>query len=321
MKHAIRSTGELRRRLNLQPLADERAAVAAAEDTFPTFVPLEFLSRIRPGDPHDPILKQVLSVADEVASAGGFVSDPVGDLGAVAAPGLLHKYDRRALVITTGACGVHCRYCFRREFPYSESGSQRQSWQPAIDYLRAHVEIDEVLLSGGDPLTLVDDRLFELISAIESIPHVRRLRLHTRMPVVIPQRVTGELVDRLVASRLAVWVVIHCNHAQELDSTVFAATDAMIDRGLPLLNQAVLLRGVNDSADALEQLCRELVDHRIQPYYLHQLDRVRGAEHFEVSVSVGRALVEQLRDRLPGYAVPNYVVEQAGERCKTPLHS
>lgn len=333
MRRAIRSAAELRAALDLDAADPHRAAEvdsprqtqpsdadsSAAAAAFPTFVPLEYLARIRPGDPHDPLLRQVLISEDELVAQPDFGADPVGDLDALSAPGVLHKYEGRALVISTGACGIHCRYCFRREFPYHSAGSRAQQWKPAIEYLRQHQEIDEVILSGGDPLTLVDQSLNELLDQIEELKHVARLRIHTRMPVVIPQRVTTELVDRLSAARPAVWVVIHANHAQELDAAVLAAVARLIDRGIPVLNQAVLLRGVNDDTDTLAKLCRTLVNHRVQPYYLHQLDRVRGATHFEVPVSEGLRIVEELRALLPGYAVPSYVAEYAGEVAKTPL--
>jgi EF-P beta-lysylation protein EpmB len=314
MKRAIRSGAELRRRLQLPSDASAEAA-----ESFATFVPEEFLRRIEPGNPQDPLLRQVLPQFNELAEQRGFHADPVGDLDSIAAGGLLHKYDSRALVITTGACGVHCRYCFRREFPYQAASPAARDFQPPLDYLREHPEIDEVLLSGGDPLTLVDDSLFRLISQIESLSHVRRLRIHTRMPVVIPSRVTRSLVDRLASSPLAVWLVIHANHPQEIDGEVLAATDRIIDAGIPVLNQAVLLRGVNDDAQTLINLCRLLVNHRITPYYLHQLDRVRGAAHFDVPVEKGLELIQEIRTALPGYAVPTYVTEQPGEQSKTVL--
>jgi EF-P beta-lysylation protein EpmB len=315
IKRAIRSSSRLREILGLQPAPCE----LQAEGSFPTFVPWEFLRRMRKGDPDDPLLRQVLPQREEDERPAGFTSDPVDDLGSLAAGGLLHKYHGRALVITTGACGVHCRYCFRRDFPYTEVGSRWQNWRPTIDYLRGRDEIDEVLLSGGDPLTLTDGTLSELVSAIESIPHVRRLRIHTRMPIVIPQRVTEPLLTRLRSSRLAVWLVVHANHPNELDADVIERLARVVDYGIPVLNQSVLLRGVNDDAATLIELCRRLVDHRVQPYYLHQLDRVQGASHFEVPVSEGGLLMDQLRAALPGYAVPNYVVEQAGRPSKTPL--
>ena len=335
MKRAIRCSAQLRRELGLPPQQNRGNAPGAtgdgvggvdgvgqviqAERSFPTFVPLEFLSRIRPGDPNDPLLRQVLPVAEEDVVTAGFSADPVGDMGAIAAQGLLHKYDGRALLVTSGACGVHCRYCFRREFPYSSANTLTQSWQPSLDYLRQRTDIAEVLLSGGDPLTLSDDKLVALLTEVEAIDHVRRLRIHSRMPIVIPQRLTTGLIERLAASRLAVWFVIHVNHANELDEAVMTRLARLIDAGIPVLNQAVLLRGVNDDVDVLAELCLKLVDHRIQPYYLHQLDRVRGATHFEVPINEGKRLLVQLRARLPGYAVPTYVTEQSGARSKTPL--
>lgn len=322
MRRAIRSAAELRQRVGLPPLQSQ---IDAAERDFPTFVPLEFLSRIRPGDPRDPLLMQVLPVVEETFASPGFVSDPVGDDAARVAPQLLQKYFGRALVVTTGVCGVHCRYCFRRQFDYSNSATNQlaadqghASWENAVEYLRENDSIDEVILSGGDPLTLSDSRLDRLISELEAIPHVRRLRIHSRMPIVIPQRVTLELVQRLQQSRLATWMVIHCNHPQEIDAAVDAAIALMVDHGIPVLNQAVLLAGVNDDVSVLATLCRQLVNRRVQPYYLHQLDRVAGAAHFEVAVHRGKAIVEALRAELPGYAVPTYVTEVEGAESKVP---
>ena len=322
MKRAIRSNSELLRVLGLaERQANDSALPNDHESDFPTFVPLEFLSRIRPGDPNDPLLRQVMVVPEEQLQRDEFVSDPVGDLDSKSASAVIHKYHGRALLISTGACGVHCRYCFRREFPYGDVGSVAKSWAPAIEYLRTQTDTDEVILSGGDPLTLVDSTLFGLIGELEAIKQLQRLRIHTRMPVVIPQRVTERLVSRLRESRLAAWIVIHANHPRELDAHVLRRVGMFIDAGTPVLNQAVLLRGVNDDADSLEELCRVLVNHRIQPYYLHQLDRVRGAAHFEVPEKMGLELMSELRNRLPGYAVPKYVEERedAGEPSKTTL--
>lgn len=319
MKRAIRSSGELRRELGLSPGGVEQTGEIAAEASFPTFVPREYFSRIRPGDPNDPLLRQVLAVHREDDESDGYSSDPVGDIDSVAAPGILHKYQGRALLITSGACGVHCRYCFRREFPYAGFGSASQAWEPSFDFLRTRPDLSEVILSGGDPLTHSDSKLGELLSELESVPHVRRLRIHSRMPVVIPQRITEQLLDRLTASRLTVWMIIHANHPNEIDECVISRVGRLIDAGIPVLNQAVLLRGVNDDAQVLADLCLKLIDHRIQPYYLHQLDRVRGAAHFEVPVDEGRRLIEKVREMVPGYAVPVYVTERAGAPSKTPL--
>ncbi len=318
MKRAIRSTSELRRRLDLATTPAPETAPLAAE-SFPTFVPLEFLSKIQPGDEQDPLLLQVLASPRESIEQAGFVADPVGDLVSLADHGVLHKYDGRALIVTTGACAVHCRYCFRREFPYQDAGARPSDWHHAIEYIAAHPEIEEVLLSGGDPLTLVDASLFRLIEQLESLSHVRRLRIHTRMPIVIPQRLTDTLVKRLHESRLACWLVVHANHPRELCDAVLERLEFAVDHGIPVLNQSVLLRDVNDDVETLVELSRVLINHRLQPYYLHQLDRVRGAAHFEVPIERGRELVAAMRARLPGYAVPMYVAEYAGHSSKTPL--
>jgi EF-P beta-lysylation protein EpmB len=314
MRNAVRSPHELRNLLDLPP-ADE--ATLEAEKSFPTFVSREFLSRIERGNPRDPLLLQVLGVAEETAAHDGFVEDPVGDQPATIAPGLIQKYARRALVIATGICGIHCRYCFRREFDYATA--TEDGFEPMLDELRQRPEVDEVILSGGDPLTLSDAKLHRLVTSLEAIPHVKRLRIHSRMPIVIPQRVTDALIRMLSQSRLACWMVIHCNHVNEIDDAVESAIGKCIDHGIPVLNQAVLLREVNDSLSALEALCRRLVDLRVQPYYLNQLDRVRGAAHFDVPESRGLELIEQLRSRLPGYAVPRYVIEVAGRSSKSPV--
>ena len=337
MRRAIRSTAELRRRLGLGPETDDSDGadsggadsggddsasgllgreIARAERDFSTFVPLEYLSRIRPGDPRDPLLAQVMATPVETIPVEGFTADPVGDNAARVSAGMLQKYHGRVLAIPTGVCGIHCRYCFRREFDYA--GSADDAWRPMIERLADSPEVDEVILSGGDPLTLSDAKLDRLIAAIESVPHVARLRIHSRMPVAIPQRVTPELVARLRSSRLACWVVIHCNHPREIDAAVAKSVGDLIDAGIPVLNQAVLLAGVNDDLETLEGLCRACVNLRVQPYYLHQLDRVAGAAHFEVPVSRGLELIEGLRRRLPGYAVPTYVTEVAGAASKVP---
>lgn len=324
MKRAIRSQRELRRFVGLWDANDVAAEDAAGKaidlaERFPTFVPLEFARRIRRADPLDPLLRQVLASEQENQSVAGFVSDPVGDLNAAVGGGVLHKYAGRALIVTHGACAVHCRYCFRREFPYSEQASRRTYWKPALDYVRQTPSVVEVLLSGGDPLTLTDSLLDQLIGEIEAIAHVRRLRIHTRLPIVIPQRITNGLLDRLAISRLGIWIVVHTNHAQEIDDHVADAFNRIRGRGIALLNQAVLLAGVNDDVDALADLSDALINLGVHPYYLHQLDRVRGASHFWVDVERGKQLIEELRGRLPGYAVPRYVVEQAGAKSKTPI--
>lgn len=317
LKDAVRDPLELCRLLQL-PDQYHAAAVRAARG-FPLFAPRGYVALMRRGDPADPLLRQVLPLAEELADVPGFSADPVGDGPATLTPGLLHKYAGRALLVLTGACAVHCRYCFRREFPYHESPRSPDQWQGAIERIAADETIDEVILSGGDPLMLRDEPLAQLADRLASIGHVRRLRIHSRLPIVLPERVCDNLLAWLRGTRLTPLMVVHANHPAELSPAVAAALGRLADAGVPLLNQSVLLAGVNDDAEVLTELCRRLVDLRVMPYYLHQLDRVRGAAHFEVPEATGRRLIAQLRRRLPGYAVPRYVSETPGEAHKVAL--
>lgn len=317
MKEAVREADELCQLLGLPAEVAEQAANASRQ--FPLFVPRPFLARMRRGDPGDPLVRQVLPLAAETTGTPGFTADPVGDLPATLQPGLLKKYSGRVLMVTTGACAVHCRYCFRRHFPYSTAPRSLSDWQGAIEQIEADDSIHEVILSGGDPLTLVDRLLAQLAERLEKIPHLRRLRVHTRLPIVIPQRVTAELLDWLTGTRLTPVVVVHVNHPAEIDAAVVAALEKLAAAGIPLLNQAVLLRGVNDNADVLAQLSDRLIELRVVPYYLHQLDRVAGAAHFEVPIKRGLQIMDELRRRLPGYLVPRYVQEISGAAQKMPL--
>ena len=311
---AIRDPEELCRALALPPA---RAAEArAAAGGFPLLVPRSFVSRMRPGDPDDPLLLQVLPRARERLDAEGFVSDPLRERDAVAAPGLVKKYAGRALLLATGGCAVNCRYCFRREFPYAESGASPAGLEAAIDAVAADDTIHEAILSGGDPLLLDDDRLAAAMRRLEAVPHLRRLRIHTRLPIVLPSRVTAGLVQLLAASRLACAVVVHANHPRELDDSVAVAAAMLRGSGAILLNQAVLLAGVNDSVDALAGLSERLVAIGIVPYYLHLLDRVRGTAAFEVDEPRARQFHADLKARLPGYAVPRLAREVPGEPAK-----
>lgn len=317
IRHAVRDPDELWRLLSL-PVALLPAARRSAE-LFPLFAPREYIARMRSGDPDDPLLRQVLPLAEELEPTDRFTTDPVGDAAAERGPGLLQKYRTRALLITTGVCAIHCRYCFRRHYPYDELPRSLDEWEPALAEIAADSTLDEVILSGGDPLMLTDGRLAELAARLAAIPQLTRLRVHTRLPIVIPARVCDSLIGWLRGTRLAPIVVIHANHAAELDAEVASGLARLTDAGVVLLNQSVLLRGVNDDADRLTDLSRRLVDLRVMPYYLHQLDRVAGAAHFEVPPDRGRELVEELRRRLPGYAVPCYVQEVPGAESKTPM--
>lgn len=320
VRDAIRDPAELCRVLELPEEAAEAAQrVCGASPGFSLFAPRGFVARMRPGDANDPLLRQVLPLAEELDDVPGFVWDPVGDLDAERQPGLLQKYAGRVLLVTTGVCAVHCRYCFRRHFPYSDGPRSLADWQPALEEIADDFSIREVILSGGDPLMIVDRTLGQLIGALADIPHVKRIRVHTRLPIVIPERVTDELIEILRGSRLTPVVVVHANHANEIDASVADAFAKLSDAGIPLLNQAVLLRGINDTTAAQAALCEKLVDHRVLPYYLHQLDRVAGAAHFEVPLEAGRRIVAELREQLPGYAVPCFVAELPAQLSKTIL--
>ncbi len=306
MRRAIRSSRELLEAVGL-PQTEETTT------DFPVLAPWPLVQRIQHGDASDPILRQLLSTPEELLEAPGFVADPLQEAEASPAPGVIHKYSGRALLIITGACALHCRYCFRRSFPYSEHAQGRL--QDAFAYLHAHSDIHEVILSGGDPLSVDDARLATVLDALEQIPHLRTLRIHTRLPIAIPQRVTPLLLQRLRESRLRCVVVVHSNHAREISPEVQAALEALQTVAM-VLNQAVLLRGVNDSVHAQEALSHALFAAGVLPYYLHQLDPVRGATHFAVDDDFAVRLHQDLRDRLPGYLLPRLVREIPGKGAK-----
>lgn len=291
--------------------------LATQVDGFPLRVPAGYVARMRHGDPHDPLLRQVLPVAAEHDVVPGFGDDPCGDLDAVAAPGLLQKYRGRALAVTTGACAIHCRYCFRRAFPYDEQAEADPARLAAA--LADLSDVEELILSGGDPLTLSDRRLAALVAAADGVPQLRRLRLHTRVPVVLPARITATLCELLANSRLGLVVVIHANHPNELDEDVASALARLREHGATLLNQAVLLRGVNDDVATLESLSSRLFATGVLPYYLHMLDRAAGTAHFEVTRNHALELHQALATRLPGYLVPRLVREVPGADCKQSL--
>jgi EF-P beta-lysylation protein EpmB len=312
---AITDPGELCAVLDLDP-ALVLPAIAAAQG-FVLRVPRGYVARMRRGDPNDPLLLQVLPQAAELQLADGFVTDPVGDMESRAAPGLLHKYHGRALLVATGACAIHCRYCFRRHFPYGEESALHQGWQPAVERLRADPTINEVILSGGDPWSLSDRRLKQLTDALQAIAHIRRLRVHTRYPIVLPERIDCGLLDWLGSLRLQKVIVMHANHVREIDESVREACRRLSAAGVTLLNQSVLLKGVNDTVEALAQLSEALFETQVLPYYLHVLDKVRGAAHFDMPEARALQLHRDLTARLPGYLVPKLVREVAGASAKT----
>ena len=317
LRDAITDARELLALVGLPQLAE--TLPVGGEAGFPLKVPRGFVARMRHGDPHDPLLRQVLPQLVELDHTQGFGDDAVGDLDAVAAHGVLHKYEGRALLIAAGSCAVNCRYCFRRHFPYAEELAAGHAWREAIDCLAKDTSIREVILSGGDPLVLSTQKLTDFTNALCGLPHVIRLRIHSRLPVVLPERIDGTFCGWLSALPLQRVVVLHANHPNELDASVGAACARLREAGATLLNQSVLLRGVNDQAGTLLELSERLFALGVLPYYLHQLDRVRGAAHFEVPDARARELVGTLRARLPGYLVPRLVREVPGENAKRPL--
>lgn len=310
----MRDPYELLRLLGLESLAAHLSAAAATQ--FPLRVPRGFVARMRHGDRHDPLLRQVLPLDDEDHIVPGFALDAVGDGTARAGHGVIRKYRGRTLLIATGSCAIHCRYCFRRHFPYDAETAATNGWADAIALIADDTTLDEVILSGGDPLSLSTSKLAQLTDALATIPHLQRLRIHTRLPVVLPERIDAALLAWLRRLPWPVTVVIHANHANEFDATVDAALARLRLAGATLLNQAVLLRGVNDSVDALADLSTRSFAAGVLPYYLHQLDRVSGAAHFEVADAQARILHAALAARLSGYLVPRLVREVAGDPGK-----
>ncbi len=298
---------------------DDEQASKHAHELFATRVPQAFLDRVAPGDLNDPLLMQVLPQAQELVKDARSSQDPVGDRDAIKIDGVLHKYQGRVLLVTTGACAIHCRYCFRRHFPYSDSHIGGQRLQAAMNYIKDDSNIEEVILSGGDPLSLSNAQLENITQQLCSIGHLKRLRIHTRVPVVLPDRVDDGLVDWLNRIPLPTSMVIHANHANEIDQQVTSTLHRLYETGTLLFNQSVLLKGINDSVDSLSALSQRLFECRVIPYYLHLLDQVEGAMHFNVDDHTARTLITELRQTLPGYLVPKLVRENPGQKSKTPI--
>jgi L-lysine 2,3-aminomutase len=288
----------------------------AASKQFAMRVPLSFAASMEKGNPNDPLLRQVLPIEDELVDYPGFNLDPVGDIKAAVQPGLLHKYQGRVLLINTGSCAINCRYCFRRNFPYNELQLSKQQESGAIEYIKSNPTISEVILSGGDPLLLSDARLSQLIRQLEAIDHIKRIRIHSRLPIVLPARVTDELVKTLTNSSKQLILVVHANHANEINKRVVTACKLLKNNGITLFNQSVLLKGVNDNAATLCELSEQLFANGIIPYYLHLLDKAAGTGHFEIPEEDARRIMTQAQDRLPGYLIPKLVREIAGAKSK-----
>ena len=297
---------------------EELLAGRDARRLFALRVPRAFVARMEKGNPNDPLLRQVLTAKQEFITAPGFSTDPLEEQHSVV-PGLLHKYSNRALLLVKGGCAVNCRYCFRRHFPYADNQGNKRNWQAALAYISEHPELDEIIFSGGDPLMAKDHELDWLLSELEAIPHIKRLRIHSRLPIVIPARITGTLVERIARSRLQTLLVNHINHAQEIGDEFRAAMASLRQAGVTLLNQSVLLRGINDNAQTLADLSNALFDAGVMPYYLHVLDKVQGAAHFMVSDDEARKIMRELLTLVSGYMVPKLAREIGGEPSKTPL--
>lgn len=315
LSKAIRSVDALFERLKLPKSLLEQAENSAK--LFPLMVSESYLSKMTVGDANDPLLRQILPLEEEQHFDPDFTKDAVGDLDAKRESGLIHKYEGRALLILAGACAVNCRYCFRRHFPYSEQPHSLSQWEPAFKQIENDSSIKEIIFSGGDPLLITDERLGEIMSRLESISHLKRIRIHSRLPIVLPNRITDRFLELFVRSRLSTFMVVHANHPNELVDDCATALRKLVTAGIPTLNQSVLLQGVNDSADILTELSESLIDLGVIPYYLHQLDRVEGATHFEVPELEGQHLIQEIQNRLPGYAVPRYAKVVPGDPSKT----
>lgn len=293
--------------------------VNPALKSFPLRVTRSFLNRMQPQNPNDPLLLQVLPWHLEQVAAEDYSFDPLIENQTAAVPGLLHKYRDRALLTVTGSCAIHCRYCFRRHFPYTENNPNVNGWERALNYLSQHTEIHELILSGGDPLTLKDSMLAELINKLNNIRHLKRLRIHSRLPIVLPNRITPDLIKALTASHLKTVMIVHANHANEIDDSVKTASTLMRAHNIPVFNQAVLLKGINDTAQAQINLSEVLLAAGIIPYYLHMLDKVAGAAHFAVSEDAARKIIQEMLQQCSGYLVPRLVREIPGAGSKIPV--
>jgi len=290
-----------------------------AGSDFPLRVPQSFILRMEPGNPNDPLLLQVLPQSQEQVRVPGFVPDPLGEGQASPLKGLLHKYKSRVLLVVTGGCAIHCRYCFRRHFPYDDHAISKEQWLAIKAYLHSHPEVNEVIFSGGDPLLLKDATLAKLFSDLEQIPHIRRIRIHTRIPVVLPERLTTNFWRTLADCKLPIVLVLHSNHANEINGEVIFAIAPAASQRVTLLNQAVLLAGINDSVQAQRDLSEAHFSAGILPYYLHLLDRVEGTSHFEVSEEKAVQLMQELLLELPGFLEPKLVREESGKGSKSPI--
>jgi L-lysine 2,3-aminomutase len=317
LANAISDPSTLLQQLNIE--TNQWQSGFKARQLFAQRVPQSFIDRMEKGNPNDPLLKQVLPVIDEFELHEGYSSDPLNEQNNTT-PGLLHKYKNRALLIVKGGCAINCRYCFRRHFPYQDNKGSKAVWQQSLTYIAQQPDINEVILSGGDPLMAKDSELLWLINEIAAIPQIKTVRIHTRLPVVIPSRVTDGLCEILANCRLRCVLITHINHANEIDHSLINALHKLKQVGVTLLNQAVLLKDVNDSVAAQVSLSEGLFDAGVLPYYLHVLDKVQGSAHFFVSDDQARAIIAGLLKEVSGYLVPKLTREEGGRESKTPLN-
>lgn len=300
--------------LNLDQQLLPEAEKAAQQ--FPLKVTKSFAERMQKNNPYDPLLRQVLPLGIELAPQAGFQNDPLREANKNPFPALLHKFSGRVLVIVTGACAIHCRYCFRRHFPYQGNQVTTQTWQRVIDYVEANPSISEMIFSGGDPLMISDEKFKIMVQRLEDIPHMKRLRIHSRLPIVLPERITSALLNCLKNTRLQTSVVIHCNHPQELNDDVKTGFMLLKQSGVTLLNQSVLLKGVNDTVPTLVELSEKLFEYGVLPYYLFLLDKVTGAQHFDLPIETALRLHQGMSAQLPGYLLPKLAKEEPGAASK-----
>jgi len=292
----------------------------AADKDFSLKIPRAWIEKINPADPYDPLLMQVLPIAAELKPVAGFEMDALQEIKSSPVPGLLHKYASRVLWIIAGSCAINCRYCFRRHFPYHAHKQAQMDWQKALDYIASNPEVNEVIFSGGEPLILPDAVFSKLVAKLGKIPHIKTLRIHSRMPVFIPERLDQDFLRWFVSDRFKSVLVVHVNHPNEIDAVFAKKMQALRKKGIVLFNQSVLLKGVNDNALVLKNLSERLFfECGIQPYYLNFLDKIKGVAHFAVTKKQARALYQELLGLLPGYLVPKLVIEIPGRGSKVPL--
>jgi EF-P beta-lysylation protein EpmB len=317
LSRSVTTIDELLGSLNLK--ATELSASQQAIADFPLRVPRPFIARMQANNPDDPLLLQVLPVKAELSSVDGYSPDPLDEAAHNPIAGIVHKYANRLLLVISPTCAINCRYCFRRHFPYQENRQSKEQWQTALDYIRSATEINEVIYSGGDPLAANDHFLAWLTEQIADIKHIKRLRIHTRLPVVIPSRIDSKFLAWATATRLKPIVVLHINHANEIDNDVVESIKRLQSCGIKVLNQSVLLHGINDSADGLAELSEKLFDCDVMPYYLHLFDPVAGASHFEIDEKRAKKIYADLQAILPGFLVPKLVREIPNKNSKTTI--